>query len=133
MQQIEAGGLVIGDRELIRLARLAVAGLPVVVARDGTLLDTDRLLVESLLRAAQLVKRRSRTGCATMDDGSDERGASSAATWLGTSEAGAMYGVSGTYLRRLAGQRRLRAGRDSKGAWRFEPDSLAGWAASRSR
>lgn len=133
MQQIDAGGLVFGDREVLLLARIVQAGLPVVAARDGSLLDADRLLAEDVFRAAELVRRRSRAGSGTSDDAAGEACASSASTWLGATEAGAAYGVSAAYIRRLARQRRLTAGRDGKGFWRIDPDALAGWAASRNR
>lgn len=137
MQRVEAGALILGEADVIRLSRLALAGLPVLARQNGGLTDADRRLVEELHRAAQQVRNRERRrpdgGCATDDDGSSQPAASSAPTRLGTTEAAQAYGVSPAYIRRLASSKRLLAEVDGRGFWRVDADALAGWAAGRTR
>lgn len=135
MQQVEAGALILTGAEAVALARLASFGLPIVERVDGPS-EAGRALVAQVIRVAQQAQRADQrlraSGCGPAREPRDP-GASSEATWLGTAEAGAMCGVSSAYIRRLAGQRRLLAERDSRKAWRIEPSSLMEWSASRNR
>lgn len=141
MQRIEAGAVVLADTDVLRLARLAVAGLPVVARRDGVLMPEDQRLVADLDALSRQVRarierqtRRPAPSPGTKVGPADLQAASSApSTWPSTSEAAAAYGVDESYLRRLARQRRLTARQAGRGGWEFEPASLAAWAIGRTR
>lgn len=141
MQRIDAGALVLADRDVIRLARLAVAGLPVVARREGVLMPEDQRLVADLEALSRQVRarierqaRRPRPSPGTkVGPVRGEASFSAASTWPSTSEAAAAYGVDESYLRRLARQRRLTARQAGRGGWEFEPASLAAWAIGRTR
>jgi len=139
VQAIESGAVVLADRDVIRLARLAVAGLPVVARRDGTLTAEDQRLVADLEALSRRLRnrierenRRPRPSPGTTVGPGGPAGASSGpSSWPSTAEAAAAYGLDGSYLRRLARQRRLVARRDGRGGWSYEPASLAAWAVGR--
>lgn len=137
MHQIPPDAAVIlTDTDVIRVARLAVAGLPTIGRLEGGVTDADRAFVASLHRAAQQarnrLKARSAPGCATTLADEDTASGSSAPSWPTVSEAARHYGVSSTYLRRLAATGALKARHDeSTGGYRLEPDALVEWDAGR--
>lgn len=140
MQRIEAGAVVLADLDVIRLARLAVAGLPVVARRDGALTAEDQRLVADLTRLSRQVRarvgrqtRRSKPGPGTtVGPGDGDSASSGPSSWPSTTQAAEAYGIDPSYLRRLARQRRLTARQQAgRGGWEFEPASLAAWAAGR--
>ncbi len=127
--------LVLTDADVLRLDRLALAGLPAVGRLDGGVTETDRALVEALHRAARQardrLRSRSQAGRATRVAPDTAPGASSSTSWPTCSEAARQYGVDASYLRRRAAEGALRAKVGVKGEYRLDPDGLVEWAASR--
>lgn len=139
LQHVRAGALILGDEDIIRLARLALAGLPVCAARSGGVSPDDKALVEALHRAAEQTRtritRQNRTrqaGSATRRDTARSVPASSA-TWPTTTEAAQLYQVSSSYLRRLCREGLIASRPAPRGGYLLDPGSLAAWAAGRTR
>lgn len=126
--------LVLTDQDILRLERILLAGLEHAARRNGATPAGDRALVERL----QLVARQARGRLNARSQASRATGlprehtadASSATTWLTTTEAARKYGVDASYLRRMASQGALEARLGASG-WLLDPDALAGWAAGR--
>lgn len=133
MQNLE--GFQLDYEETIRAAALCLAGLERVSRLNGTARDGDVRLVEDLQRASQQARNRlkamSLPGCATNIAPVATPGAPSVTSWPTVSEAAGQYGVSGTYLRRLAAKGALEARLGPTGAYVLEPDGLMEWAARR--
>lgn len=137
MQHVPAGAVVLGGEDIIRLARLALAGLPVCEARAGGVSAEDRALVEALHRAAEQTRtriarqaRRQQAGSGTRrDTGRSVPGSS--APWPTTSEAAQLYRVSNSYLRRMCREGLIANRLAPRGGYLLEPGSLAAWAAGR--
>lgn len=139
MQHVRAGALILGDEDIIRLARLALAGLPVCAARNGGVSTDDKALVEALHRAAEQTRTRigrqqrsPRPGSATRRDTAGS-GPTLSATWPTTTEAAQLYQVSSSYLRRLCHEGLIANRPAPRGGYLIDPGSLAAWAAGRTR
>jgi hypothetical protein len=135
---VEAGSVVLGESELLLLARLAWLGLRAMERHDGGAPDGFRLVAEQVCAAAEQSRariereaRRSKPSPGTRASRTSPVGASSASSWPSTQQAAAVYGLDPSYLRRLARHRRLDARRDGRGGWVFEPAALAAWAGRR--
>ena len=132
------------EADVVRLARLALAGLPVVARRDGGVADADRALVEELVRESERVRSRvlrartrrasrSRTSPAGPGTAAAPAGPAPAPCghWLATSQVAAALDVDESYVRRLGRNGRLPARRTGRGAWEFDRDAVAAMAADR--
>ena len=132
--------LVLDDRDVVRLARLAMAGLPIVERRDGASLNADRDLVEGLVREAARLRTqlrrqqgRSQPGCAT-EATPDVRESGSCAPsegWISIPESARQYQVSSSYLRRLRQTGRITGRLKPSGGYELDVASLAAWSVGR--
>jgi hypothetical protein len=139
MHQLPARTFVLDDRDIVRLARLTLAGLPIVERRDGATLGADRELVAALVREAERLRTqqrrqsgRPRHGCAT-EQALDVCGTGSFAPsgWLSVKEAARQYEVSDTYLRRLRQTGRIAGRLKPGGGYELDPASLTAWSIGR--
>lgn len=139
LQSIDDRAIVSSGIDLLLLARLVHAGLPVLERCDGPS-EGFRAVAAEVLRVAETERRRierearrSRRVSATSVAPRSFPAPSStpADAFVRTSEASATYGVSEQYLRRLAASKHLETVRGPRREYLFDTRSLAAWAASR--
>lgn len=130
-------GVWLSDRDCALIVRALRLGLAHLVGRDGVLpagvAEVEAaIVVHAAAERFRQERPRSAVGSGTALGLREVPAAPSAANgWISTQEVAQWYGVSESYVRRLARERRLLAQRTGRGTWRCDAASVAAWAATR--